>query len=149
MSTQAPLQLVRPTPQVRVQKLLLQTSFALQVFRQLPQFLGSLRVSTQMPLQDSSGAGQKQLLLMQGWPGPHLVPQAPQLSGLFLRSVQKPLQLTWPTGHWLMHLLPTQASPVAQSTLQPPQLKRSVVVSTQAVPHCLRPGVQPATHFAA
>jgi hypothetical protein len=147
-STQAPPQLVRPGGQVATQSLLLQTSLVLQSFAHAPQFFGSDKMLTQAPLHESSGGVHAHMPFWHGWPGPHVVPQAPQLSGLFVMSVQKPLQLICPVGHWLMHLPALQVSPVAQMFAHAPQLKRSVLVSTQLLPHCLRPVEQAPTHLA-
>ena len=68
-----------------------------QTTPQAPQFVGSMLVSVQTPLQTVLPVGhtQEPLEQIQG-PAPQLLPQAPQLVTSLLVSVQAPLQRVWP-----------------------------------------------------
>lgn len=68
------------------------------------------------------------------------VPHVPQLLRSFWRSLQKPPQGLWPTGHWQVPA--TQNWPTLQVRPQAPQLFRSLWRSRQMPLHSPKPPVQ-------
>ena len=144
VSTQAPLQLVRPGPQIKSHSLLLQTSFGAQTFAQAPQLLGLEVKSTQTPLQLVS-APQSQAPLRQLWPGPQTLKQLPQLAGSLSGLTHTPLQSIRGAAHWLTHLALMHSSLVPHARLQSLQCIGLVLTSTQLLPHFFRPPEQKPT----
>jgi hypothetical protein len=115
-----------------VQAPLAQTSLAAQTLPQVPQFLGSVVVVTQVPLQSVCGLGQEQALFAQAFPPVHFTPQVPQLLMSLVRFTQTPAQSVWPVPHLLSHLLLMQSGVAAgQVVVQLPQAVGSFVVFLQ------------------
>jgi len=88
-----------PVQEAMVQTLLTHAEVALgrlQVRPQEPQFDSSVFKSTHSPLQSVSPAAQvsEQVPLLQNNPGPHLVPQVPQLSLSLSRFTSQPVEAT-------------------------------------------------------
>jgi hypothetical protein len=130
VSTQAPLQSLGSLGgQLRVQRVPVQTSVDAQAFPQLPQFAVSL--GTQVPPQGRYPLKQVQALLMHRPPPPQLLEQLPQNPGSEVRFTQIPPQRVYPVGQGAVHTPLRQESPAAHFVPHPPQLFRSVCLSTQ------------------
>jgi hypothetical protein len=98
-------------------------------------------VVTQLPL--------LQMLLPQAVLGGQVFPQAPQLLGSLLVSMQVPLHRVCPLGHVVgqvqgmsTHCPPRQIWEFEQTVPQLPQLSGSALVSRHTLPHRLIPGGQ-------
>jgi hypothetical protein len=111
----------------------------------LPQFFGSLVVSTQAPLQDVAPASQVHLLAKQAWRAPHAVPHCPQLLGSLVGSTQPFAQASSAPGQ--AQALFSHVSGDAQTVPHFPQLLESVLTSMQFCPHATCGGVQVAWHL--
>ena len=68
-------------------------------------------------------------------PGPHEMPQPPQLFGSVLVSMHEPEQGTRGNGQAVAQRPPRQTCPVAQTFPHPPQSAGLVRMSTQVMPH--------------
>ncbi len=64
------------------------------------------------------------------------MPQAPQLAGSLLVSVQAAPHWVVPLGQLATHLPVAQSSPAAQTFPHAPQFVTSEAVSTHLLPHC-------------
>jgi hypothetical protein len=73
------------------------------------------------------------------------VPQAPQFRKFACVSTQTPLQSDVPTSQ--AHLPAEQICPDGQAASQAPQLLASLLVSTQAAPHCMSACPQETSHL--
>jgi len=113
----------------------------------LPQFFGSLVVSTHAPLQDVAPASQVHLLAEQAWRAPHAVPHLPQLFGSLVGSTQPFAQASSAPGQ--AQALFAHVSGEVQTVPHLPQLLESVVTSMQSRPHATAGGVQVVWHLPA
>lgn len=109
---------------------------------QAPQFFASERVSTQLPLQSSSGSPQLQLPPMQSSTASQAVPQPPQLRRSLVMSTQRPPQKAWPAGHDDEQVPPSHTEVAPHAVPQAPQFASSVRVSTQRPPQAVCPAAQ-------
>jgi hypothetical protein len=128
------------------------------VMPQPPQLLGSLVVSEQPDMQHENPGGhgpplqpETHIELMHWPPGGHAMSQPPQLFGSLVGSTQTLLQRIWTPGQTcLPQVLPEQQAPPMHDVVpgghvspQPPQLFRSLLVSTHVDPQHVKPGEQP------
>ena len=98
--THAPLQFVSGIGHAVVHTPLLQTWFAPHERPHMPQFDGSLRVSTHCPPAHTvSGKLQKHAPPTHAMPGSHFARHAPQLFGSLCVLTHWPLQNVWPAAH--------------------------------------------------
>jgi hypothetical protein len=165
--THALLQLVSPEPQLVVQTPAEQTWLAVHVVPQAPQFVGSLCVSVQTPLQRRPPLKQAQapfwhvvppldsltqelpqavspvpqdsehVLLVHCWLPVQTTPHPPQSLTFDVVSTHAPLHSVCPAGQ--VHAPATQLAAVPQVTPQPPQSRSSVCRLTQALLQLVRP----------
>ena len=128
VSRQAPPQEERPAGQVSWQAPLAQVGDPVgHACAQLPQFCGSVIVSTHVPAQSVVPVGQPHLPSMHALPAPHAVPQPPQFSGSDLMSRQAPLQAISGGAHEPAHWPTEQTWPAGHIVPQPPQFCALVV----------------------
>jgi hypothetical protein len=97
----------------------------------MPQLSGSVRVSTQKPVQPVVPAGQPQVPARQTVPPPQARPQPPQWPGSTSMFTQLAPQRVWPSGHALTQLPALHSWPSAHTVPQLPQLRGSLPVGTQ------------------
>jgi hypothetical protein len=91
-STHPPLHTLRGDVQLALQAPELQTWVPVHAVVQLPQWLGSLVGSTQVPPQEMLPLGHTPALLEQICVAPHAIPQVPQFDASLVKSTHAPLQ---------------------------------------------------------
>jgi hypothetical protein len=116
-----------------------------QAIPQPPQLAELLLVSTQEPLQSVKPVAHPaaHVPALHTW-APHELPQLPQFATSELRLTHLPLQGSKPTSHTQAPAL--QICDAAQAVAQSLQCIESLFVSTQLVPHLVRPIEQVAAH---
>ena len=92
-----------------------QASEPVQVVVHPPQWAGSMRVSTQTPLQSMRPDGQAHEPAWQVWSARQSFPHSPQCSGSVASVTHEPKQSVWPAGQSTPHVPSVHASPAGQS----------------------------------
>jgi hypothetical protein len=120
-----------------------QTWSAAQAIPHPPQFIGSLAVSTQTPLQSIEPGAHPagtHTPKSQAIPAPQGLPHPPQFAGSDITSVQTPSHFTPLPEHVGPHIPAEHSSPAPHGLSHAPQLVSSVIKSTHAPPHGDKPG---------
>src|SRR5262245_57755471 len=104
VSTHAPLQGVSPVAHVAEHTPRLHTWPPGQTVPHIPQLVGAVASTAQVPLQSTVYAGQPQFPPLQSSVGPHAVRQPPQCAGSLDVSTHAPLHSVSPIEHIAAHM---------------------------------------------
>jgi hypothetical protein len=109
------------------------------VLPQVPQFFGSIAISTQASLQRAIPAGQVHVPWAQARPAGHAEPQVPQFVASFVKSTQPEPHFDSPIAQAAWHAPFEQVSAVSQTCPHEPQFAASAERSKQPFPHAVFP----------